>query len=85
MRPCFFRRHRAGEEAKMSVHRSKREFSDRSLDDVVRAFQVDGSWYERHWYGQEEAPTVRGRSMVRRPGVGVMALSLLVVCASVWL
>lgn len=69
----------------MPVHRSSREFSDRSVDDVVRAFQVDGSWYERHWYGQEAAPVVRGRPILRNPGTGLAALWLLVACAAVWL
>jgi hypothetical protein len=69
----------------MSVRRPDREFSSRPLNDVVRAFQVDPSWYESHWYGAAEAPRPRRSMLARRPGAGLAAISFLVVAAVVWL
>ena len=69
----------------MAVHRTDREFSNRSLDDVARAFRVDRSWYERHWYGPAEAARHQRPSVVRRPSTGLAALSVVAVFAMAWL
>ncbi|MGE0725156.1 MAG: hypothetical protein AB7O45_12320 [Alphaproteobacteria bacterium] len=69
----------------MTIRSPGRDRAFQYRDVEIRAFQVEPSWYDHHWYGVAEPPRTRRSVLDRRVGAGLAAISFLAVAAVGWL